>query len=160
MAAGARTSAAAPLSRRSGAAADATMHRGARLLAGFRRRVTLRPARGLLYSTAAMVVTLRHAQSSFEPSTGKRRWSRVLGLVYVLWNCFAGQLHPWKRKKLVYIDILASLSFCIRTFRQFDGSRAIRQAVSFCTRNARFATHLWLPGLTLVLHLWQFPPQQ
>ena len=59
MAAGARTSAAAaPLSGRSGAAADATMRRGARLLVGFRTRVMLRPARGLLYSTAAMVAAL------------------------------------------------------------------------------------------------------
>ena len=63
MAAGARTSAAAPLSGRSGAAADATMRHGARLLAGFRWRVTLRPARGLLYSTAAMVDALGHAPS-------------------------------------------------------------------------------------------------
>ena len=58
MAAGARTSAAAPLSGRSGAAADATMRRGARLLAGFRSPMTLRPARGLLYSMAAMVAAL------------------------------------------------------------------------------------------------------
>ena len=112
MAAGARTSAAAPLSGRSGAAADATIHRGARLLAGFRRRVTLRPARGLLYSTAAMVATLRHAQSSFEPSTGKRRWSGVLGLVYVLWNSFSGQMLPREGKLvLVCIDILAFALF-------------------------------------------------
>ena len=63
MAAGARTSTAAPLSGPSGAADDATMRHGERLVAGFRRRVTLRPARGLLYSPAATVATLRHAPS-------------------------------------------------------------------------------------------------
>ena len=73
------------------------VRRGARLLAGFRWRVTrdlhevcciLRPRWSLRLDTR---------RRSFEPSTGKRRCPfRVFGLVHILWSCFAGQLPPWK----------------------------------------------------------------
>ena len=62
MAAGARTSAAAPPSGRSGAAADATRRRGALLLAEFRGRDAQTCTR-YCYSPAAMVDALGHALS-------------------------------------------------------------------------------------------------
>ena len=87
MAAGARTITAAPLSSRSGAAADATRRRGARLLAEFRGR-DAQTHEVLLFSG-------RDGRCAWTRSVKLRAlyWEatmallRVFGLVYVLWNC-------------------------------------------------------------------------
>ena len=146
MAAGARTSAAAPLSGRSGAAADATMRRGARLLVGFRRRVTLRPARGIFILRprwSRRFDTLSQASSpplGSDGGPGCLDWRIFCGVV-LLGNCARGK---WTTK-LVCIDILAFSLFCIRTF--VDSSTGVwhlRQAFPLCSRYVRLALALWL----------------
>ena len=133
MAAGSRTNAAAPppISGRSGAAADATMRRGARLLAEFRRRVTPRPARGLLYSTASMVAALDAPSKArglhWEATVVLGAW---IGADFVEWFCSATS----SIQELVCIDILACSLFCIRIF--IDSSTGV-STYDNCFRSAR-----------------------
>ena len=100
MAAGARTNAAAPLSGPSGAAGDATMRRGAQT--SRRISMTLRPARGLLYSPAATLAAL-DALSKPRGLDWEATMAlvRVLGLAHILWSCFAGR-GKWTRKASVH----------------------------------------------------------
>ena len=95
MAAGARTSTAAPLSGPSGAADDATMRRGERLVAEFRSRMTLRPARGFVFSdrdvrnasTRSVKLRALHWEATVVPGA----W---IGAYFVELFCWATP--PWK----------------------------------------------------------------